>query len=95
VEYYADAEGGAYLEDPDRDDLLALIGALNTTGNTFFVVYPADEDHEWFISVSKNAGAFGGYQIRRSDPNTSELDTSTAADPHTIATHITDWLSRR
>jgi hypothetical protein len=95
VEYYADAEGGAYLEDPDRDDLLALIGALDTTGNTFFVVYAADEDDEWFISVSKNPGAFGGYQIRRNDPDTGELATSTAADPHAIATAVLDWVSRR
>jgi hypothetical protein len=31
---------------------------------------------------------------RLNDPDTGELTTSTAADPHTIATDITDWVSR-
>jgi hypothetical protein len=95
VEYYADAEGGAYLEDPTRGDLLELIDTLNGTDNTFFVVYPADRDLEWFVSVSKNVGTFGGYELSRSDPATGERAKTTAADPNAIADDLLDWINRR
>lgn len=95
MEYYADAESGAYLEDPDRDDLLDLISGLDQAGNTFFVVYPADEDLEWFVSVSKNVGAFGGFEVRRYDPGTSQDTVTTAADPHAITTDILGWVNHR
>lgn len=96
MEYYADAEGGAYLEDPDHRALAALVDGLNTSDNTFFVVYPADEDLEWFISVSTNvATMFGGYEIERHDPATGERDKSTAADPNVIATDVLGWVNRR
>lgn len=95
MDYYADAEGGVYLEDPDHRALVALVDALNTSDNTFFVVYPAEEDLEWFISVSTNVGMFGGYEIECQDPATGERDKSTAADPNVIATHVLDWVNRR
>lgn len=88
--YYADAEGGDHVADPDHDDLLALIGVLNTTDNTFFVVYPDDEDDQWFISVTRGASAFGAFTIERATTNGPTRST-TAADPASIATDIKTW----
>jgi hypothetical protein len=95
VQFYADVEGGAHLPDPTRTDLIDLIGTLNGTDNTFFVVSPADRDLEWFISVSKNVGTFGGYELDRDDPAIGEHATTTASDPDTIATDVLEWISRR
>ena len=95
MDYYADAEGGAYLPDPTHADLAGLITDLNTSDNTFFVVYPEDDDLEWFVSVSKNVGAFGGYEVRRYDPSTRQDATSTAADPTGIATDLLTWVTNR
>lgn len=95
MEYYADAEGGAYLEEPTHADLTGLVNALNSSDNTFFIVNPADRDLEWFVSVSKNVGTFGGYQIRRNDPDDGGLTATTAADPNTIADDVLDWVRRR
>lgn len=72
MDYYADAEGGAYVEDPDHAALARLVGDPDTAGNPFFVVYPSEQDLEWFISVSKNVGPFGGYDMHRHDPAASE-----------------------
>jgi hypothetical protein len=90
VDYYADAERGDHVADPDHDDLLALIGALNTTDNTFFVVYPDDEQDQWFISVTRGANAFGAFTIERSQAN-GTTSATTAADPVTIATDVKAW----
>lgn len=90
MRYYADAERGDHVPDPGHDDLLALIGALNTTDNTFFVVYPDDEADQWFISVTRGASTFGGFMIERSEPNGQTRSTS-SADPATIATDVKAW----
>lgn len=95
MEYYAAPEAGADIDQPDRDDLIDLIAALDTTTNTFFVVYPADDDLEWSFAVSKNISAFGGFELDRSDPATSEHDITTAADPNAIADDILTWITRR
>lgn len=95
MDYYARAEGGDYVEDPDQDDLIRLVGALNTGDNTFFVVFPDDQDVEWFISVSLRAGAPGDYEVARNDPRSGQQDTITAADPAIIARELTAWLGSR
>ncbi|WP_125778462.1 hypothetical protein [Antribacter gilvus] len=93
--YYADAEGGAHVPDPDRAGLIDLTRTLDTSTNTFYVVYPDDEDLEWFVSVSKAVSAFGGYEIHRYDPATSLDAVTTAADPNTIAGDLLDWINQR
>jgi hypothetical protein len=45
-----------------------------------------DEDLEWIVSVSRGAGAFGGYRIERRDPASGEHDTATLTEPNSIAT---------
>jgi hypothetical protein len=98
VEYYADAEGGAYLEDPTHPDLVDLIQSLDQASNTFVVLYPGDESREWFISVATRRGALGGYEIERHDPDTdpSQHPTKTpAAIPADIATDVLNWISQR
>lgn len=95
VDYYARAEGGDYVEDPEHDDLVRLVGALNTSDNTFFVVFPDDEGVEWYISVSLRAGASGDYEVARNDPQSGQQDTITAADPAIIARELTAWLGSR
>lgn len=95
MEYYAAPEGGDDVDQPDRGDLIDLIDALNTNANTFFIVYPIDDDLEWSYAVSKHISAFGGYELDRYDPVLGEHDITTAADPNTIADDILAWISRR
>jgi len=95
VDYYADAEGGRYVADPDYADLVGLVRELNSSDNTFFVVFPDDEDLEWAISVHTRRGLLGGYEIEREDPGTGEHTTTTAADPSSIATDVLEWANRR
>lgn len=95
MDYYAAPEGGEDVDQPDRGDLIDLIGALDTQTNTFFIVYPVDDDLEWSFAVSKNISAFGGFELDRHDPATGEHDITTAADPNVIADDILAWISRR
>jgi hypothetical protein len=68
--YYADTEDGGYLEDAGHVELLGMLEDLNSTDNTFFVVYPDDEDLDWSIAVHTRPGVLGGYEIERRDPTT-------------------------
>jgi hypothetical protein len=95
VTFYADTESGIRLHDPTRSDLLDLIDGLNDTDNTFIVVHPPADDAEWFISVSKNIGTFGGYELDRHDPQTGERVITTAATPTTIADDVLAWTHQR
>ena len=95
MEYYAAPEGGDDVDQPDRNDLIDLIDDLDTNANTFFVVFPVDDDLEWSYAVSKNISAFGGFELDRYDPAASEHDITTAADPNTIADDILTWISNR
>ncbi|MEK8228656.1 hypothetical protein NKG05_25615 [Oerskovia sp. M15] len=63
--------------------------ALDTGANTFLVVHPVDDELDWSIAVSKNVSAFGGFEIDRTDPATSEQTITTAADPTRSPT--TSW----
>lgn len=95
MDYYAAPEGGDDVDQPDRGDLIDLIDTLDTQTNTFFIVYPNDDDLEWSYAVSKNISAFGGFELDRYDPAVGEHDITTAADPNTIADDILAWISRR
>ncbi|MDR7385780.1 hypothetical protein [Promicromonospora iranensis] len=91
MRYYADSEGGDYIEDPTHADLVALVRALNRDDNTFFIVFPDDDDLEWSIAVLTRRGGLGGYEIERSDSRTGENSTVPAADPVAIATEVQAW----
>ncbi len=99
VEYYADAEGGAYVEDPTHADLVQLIVDLDRASNTFVVLYPGDENRDWFISVATRTGALGGYEIERhdrdQDADQAHPAKTTATIPTEIATDVLDWISHR
>jgi hypothetical protein len=97
VEYYADAEGGAYVEDPAHDDVVRLIQGLDRASNTFVVLYPGDDTRDWFISVATRDHALGGYEIERQDRDTGHAHPTktTAAVPADIATDVLDWISQR
>lgn len=91
----ATPEGGDDIDRSDRSDLIDLAETLDTDGNTFFIVYPVDDDLEWSFAVSKSISAFGGFELDRFDADNAEHDITTAADPETIADDILAWISRR
>ena len=97
MQYYADAEGGTYLEDPTHPDIVRLIQGLDTASNTFVVFYPGDDSHDWFISVATRDNALGGYEIERHDPDTDQAHPSktSAAIPTDITTDLLAWISQR
>lgn len=93
--FYADAEGRSSIPDPTRAELIGVIEDLNTTDNTFLVVHPHIDDADWFVSVSKQVGTFGGFEVHRYDPDTDEDAKTTAAAPTTIADDMLNWISQR
>lgn len=92
---YAESERGDYVEDPDHDDLLTLLANLNPTDNTFFVIFPDDEELDWSIAVHTRPGALGGFEIERTDPTTGQHDTTPHADPTTLITEVLTWVHER
>lgn len=92
---YADTEAGGHVEDPGHLEILGMLADLNSDDNTFFVIYPEDEDLDWSISVHTSPGAFGGYEIEQRDAATREHTTTAQAHHATITAHVLDWLSRR
>jgi hypothetical protein len=92
---YADTEDGGFVEDPGHVEILRMLADLNARGNTFFVIYPEDEDLDWSISVHTRPGAFGGYEIEHRDAATGEQVTTVEADHATIAAHVLDWIIHR
>ena len=95
MQYYADAEGGAYLEDPTHPDLVGLVQDLDRVSNTFVVLYPGDESRDWFISVATRDHALGGYEIERQDPATGDRSRTTSTNPTEIAADVLDWINQR
>src|SRR4051812_37298642 len=98
VEYYADAEGGAYLEDPTHADLVGLIQDLDQASNTFVVFYPGDETREWFISVATRRGAPGRLRGRTPRPRHRPRPAphqGSRGHPADIATDVLNWISQR
>lgn len=92
---YAESEDGDYVEDPGHVEMLKLLADLNATDNTFFVIFPDDENLDWAISVHTRPGALGGYEIERTDPATGQHDTTPRADHVTIATEVLTWIQQR
>jgi hypothetical protein len=95
VEYYADAEGGAYIEQPTHTDVAQLIQGLDRASNTFVVLYPSNETQDWFISVATRDSVLGGYEIERSTSDAGHPTKTIAAVPTEIATEVLDWISQR
>jgi hypothetical protein len=97
VQYYADAEGGAHIEDPAHPDIVGLIQDLDNASNTFVVFYPGDDAHDWFISVTTRDSALGGYEIERHDPDAGQAHPSktSATIPTEIATDVLNWINQR
>ena len=92
---FADTENGSFVEDPGHVVILMMLEDLNTSDNTFFVIYPEDEDRDWAISVHTRPGAFGGYEIEHRDAATGEQVITTEADHVAITAHVLDWISKR
>ncbi|MFF2268200.1 hypothetical protein ACFVTZ_08020 [Cellulosimicrobium cellulans] len=92
---YADTEDGGHVEDPGHVEILGMLADLNPTTNTFFVIYPDDEDIDWSISVHTRPHALGGYEIEHRDAATGEHIMTTEADHTTITSHLMDWISQR
>jgi hypothetical protein len=92
---YAESEAGDLVEDPGHVELLKLLADLNATDNTFFVVFPDDEDVDWAISVHTRPGALGDYEIERADPAAGDRDVTSHADHVTIATDVLTWVQQR
>jgi hypothetical protein len=93
--YYADTEDGQYVEDPDHVALLGMLEDLNTSDNTFFLIYPDDEALDWSISVHTRTNGLGGYGIERRDAATGQHDRTAAADHVTIVTEVLTWIRQR
>jgi hypothetical protein len=95
VDYYADAEGGTYLEDPTHADVVKLIQDLDTATNAFVVFYPGDDARDWFISVATHDHALGGYEIERHDPDQRRPSKTYATIPTEIAADVLNWINQR
>ncbi|WP_157236783.1 hypothetical protein [Promicromonospora sukumoe] len=92
---FADTEDGEQVEDPGHVEILSMLANLNTSDNTFFVIYPEDEDRDWSVSVHTRPRARGGYEIKQHDAATGEHATRVDADHTTITIHVLEWISQR
>jgi hypothetical protein len=63
-----------------------MLDDLNSTDNTFFVIYPDDETLDWSISVHTRSGGLGGHETERRDAATGQHETTTDTDHITIVT---------
>lgn len=91
VRYYADAEGGAYLEDPTKNDLIGLIEDLVERGNSFVIVFPDDDDLPWSVATEIGRGPFGGYTITYEDTRTKTPPAATTAT--SAADQVLTWAN--
>ena len=94
MHFTADTETGDYIDDPSGDQVAGLIAALGTAAGTFITLTPADEDRDWYASVSLLPD--GTTEIDRGDPARSEKHTeATTATPDTIASDLISWIAAR
>jgi hypothetical protein len=94
MHFTADTETGDYIEDPSEDQVAGLIAALGQAAGTFITLTPADEDRDWYASVSLLAD--GTTETDRGDPSRSEKHTgTTTASPAAIARDLTTWIAAR
>jgi hypothetical protein len=89
--YYADAENGDHIDQPTPQALAALIGALNTTDNTFVTIQPDTDDPTWYASVSLLDN--GTYKIEHRDTQQDEHQSITRTDHDNIADDLSTWLN--
>jgi hypothetical protein len=94
MHFTADTETGDYIDDPSEDQVRDLISSLGHAAGTFITLTPADEDRDWYASVSLLAD--GTTEIDRGDPARSEKHTeATTASPAAIARDLTTWIAAR
>jgi hypothetical protein len=91
--YYADAENGDHIDQPTVQALAELIGALNTTDNTFVTLQPDTDDPTWYASVSQLDN--GTYEVEHRDTRRGEHQLITRTDRDTIAQDLSTWLTNR
>jgi len=92
----ADARrGGGYVEVPGQVELMRMLEDLNSTDNTFFVVYPDDKTPDWSISVHTRSGGLGGDEGERRDAAIGQHETSTDIDHITIVTEVLTRIRQR
>jgi hypothetical protein len=90
----ADTETGDYIDDPTEAQLEQLITGLGKATGTFVTITPADDDHDWYASVSLLPD--GTTEIDRGDPARGEQHTAaTTASPDAIASDLTTWIAAR
>ena len=94
MHFTADTETGDYIDDPTEDQVAGLIASLGQAGGTFITLTPADEDRDWYASVSLLPD--GTTEIDRGDPARGEKHTATTtASPASIASDLTTWIAGR
>ena len=93
ADYYdADTENGDHIADPSEDALFMLLQDLDSDGNAFVTISPAD-DSGWYASVSMLDD--GSYEVDRSDPDRHQHEVTTETDTTAIAKDLTIWLAAR
>jgi hypothetical protein len=94
MHFTADTENGDYIDDPSEDQVRDLIAALGSAAGTFITLTPADDDRDWYASVSLLPD--GTTEIDRGDPARGEKHTGTTTDtPAVIAADLTTWIATR
>jgi hypothetical protein len=92
MHFTADTENGDYIDDPTEDQVAGLVAGLGQAAGTFITLTPADDDHDWYASVSLHPD--GTTKIERGDPTHGEKHTeTTTASPATIASDLTTWIA--
>jgi hypothetical protein len=90
----ADTETGGYIDDPTEAQLEDLITGLGAATGTFVTIGPADDDGDWYASVSLLPD--GTTEVARGDPARDERHHAiVTASPADIARDLTTWLSTR
>ncbi|MGW0070930.1 hypothetical protein ACWDUI_26110 [Streptosporangium sandarakinum] len=89
----ADSENGDHIDDPAEEALFVLTGDLNTTGNTFVVIQPGEDDPSW--SASAAVADDGGHEVVRRDTRRHGHEVMTSHDRGEIAQDPTIWMAAR
>lgn len=90
--YNADAENGDHIADPSEDALFMLLQDLNSDGNAFVTINPAN-DSGWYASVSLLDD--GSYEVECRDPDRHQHELTTETDITAIAKDLSIWLAAR
>jgi hypothetical protein len=94
MHFTADTETGDYIDDPSRDQVRDMIAGLGHASGTFITLTPADEDRDWYASISLLPD--GTTEIARGDPARGEQHTAaTTASPDVITSDLITWIAAR